>query len=255
MNGSKEDQGTAEKNRILAREGKLKLAPLKRLSIPSVIDDDDPEGLLPTGSQNESLTVCVPERWPNYAIEGETDTLELYWDRPNRTPQLIDSVPIPGPIAEDFSYELTVPKNLLHPDGRFEVWYAVVISAGGPGAPSEHRFVTVDSEPPSYDKQLEELLYPSNLPDRVITEEYLQDNNDKVEFRLPQALYTGAADRDVLELFWSVTNPPIEAFVSTKTILQAEIDARDIRVDLKGDDIRAANQNGTFYAFYKLRDR
>jgi hypothetical protein len=154
-----------------------------------------------------------------------------------------------------FPYALEVPRNLLQPDGRFEVWYEVVISAGGPGAPSEHRFVTLDTEAPGYDRQLEALLFPNNLPGAIITEEYLLNNNDEVEFRVPLPLYTGAEDGDVLELFWSSNNPPTGPSVRTKTILQAEIDAGDIRVALSGDDIRAANQNGTFYAVYKLRDR
>ncbi len=229
---------------------------LKKLSIPSVIDESDPEGLLPTGSQNRKLLVEVPERWPEYAIENEVDTVRLYWMRPLREPVLVDEVELPGPITEDmFPYPLKVSQNLLQPDGRFEVWYAVAISAGGAGAPSEHRFVTVDTQPPSYDKQLEELLFPSNLPGKIITEEYLQNNNDKVEFRLPLPLYTGAKKGDVLELFWSPTNPPTEPSVTTKPISDAEIIAEDIRVDLSGNDIRAPNQNGMFHAFYKLRDR
>lgn len=257
MSESKEGKDSGEGERPLIRKRSPILADLEKLSIPLVIDDSDPEGLLPTGSQNQPLPVWVPERWPEFAIAGEEDIVELYWERPNnRTGVPVQTVILPGPITEDmFPYPLEVPKNNLQPDGRFEIWYEVVISAGGPGAPSEHRFVTIDSQPPSYDKQLEALLFPSNLPGNVITEEYLANNNDKVEFRLPLPLYTGAADRDVLELFWSPTNPPTETFVTTKTILQAEIDAGDIRVDLKGDDIRAPNQNGTFHAFYKIRDR
>lgn len=230
------------------------LAELKKLSIPLIIEDRDPEGLLPTGSQNQPLPVYVPERWPEYAIAGEEDIIELYWERPiNRTGAPVQTLPVKGPITEDmFPLPLAVPRNLLQPDGRFEIWYEVVIEGAGNGAPSEHRFVTVDTEPPSYDKQLEVLLFPSNLPGNIITEEYLLNNNDKVEFRLPSPTYTGAADGDVLELFWSQTNPPTETFVTPKTVLQAEIDAGDIRVDLMGDDIRAPNQNGTFHAFIKF---
>jgi hypothetical protein len=256
MSESKEDNSSGDNEGPLIRKRQPILAALKKLSIPSVIDDDDPDGLLPTGTQNNPLPVYVPERWPNYAIAGEEDILELYWARPNRAASLVQEVQLPGPITEDmFPYPLAVPTNLLQPDGRFEVWYEVVISAGGPGAPSEHRFVTFDTEAPSYDKQPGALLFPTNLPGAIITDEYLLDNNDEVEFRVPLPLYTGADDGDVLELFWSSSNPPTGSSVSTKTILRAEIDAGDIRVALSGDDIRAANQNGTFYAVYKLRDR
>lgn len=257
MSESKENKDSGEREGPLMRKRGPILAELKKLSIPLIIEDSDPEGLLPTGSQNQPLPVYVPERWPEYAIAGEEDIIELYWERPiNRTGAPVQTLPVKGPITEDmFPLPLAVPRNLLQPDGRFEIWYEVVIEGAGNGAPSEHRFVTVDTEPPSYDKQLEVLLFPSNLPGNIITEEYLLNNNDKVEFRLPSPTYTGAADGDVLELFWSQTNPPTETFVTPKTVLQAEIDAGDIRVDLMGDDIRAPNQNGTFHAFYKIRDR
>lgn len=210
MSESKESKDLGDGERPLMRKRSPILVDLKKLSIPLVIEDADPQGLLPTGSQNQPLPVFVPERWPEYAIAGEEDIIELYWERPNnRTGVPVQIVTLPGPITEDmFPYPLEVPKNSLQPDGRFEIWYEVVINAIGPGAPSEHRFVTVDSQPPSYDKQLEALLFPSNLPGNIITEEYLRNNNDKVEFRLPSPIYTGAAEGDVIELYWSPTHPP-----------------------------------------------
>jgi len=255
---SDEEKKADEDKVSLGRRGGPLLNELKELSIPSVIEDDDPEGLLPTGSHNQPLLVQVPERWTNYAGPNEVDIVRLYWVRPNREPVPIVEHRVPGPITEDmFPLSLYVPKNSLQPDGRYEVWYEVY-DFNGTAAPSKHRIVTLDSQPPSDNVQLEALLFPSNLPGLplpTITNEYLQDNNDRVEFRLPLPLYTGADDRDELELFWSPTNPPTGTFATFKEISQAEIDAEDIRIDLTGDIIRAANQNGTFYAFYKLRDR
>ncbi|MCP6135074.1 hypothetical protein NL393_38440, partial [Klebsiella pneumoniae] len=57
-------------------------------------------------------------------------------------------------------------------------------------------------------------------------------------------------------LFWSQRYPPdVPRLEPVLTITQEQIDARDIRVDLLEEDIRAANSDGVFYATYKIHDR
>lgn len=227
--------------------------------VPAVIDPTDPDGLLPTGTQNEDLEAFIDNRWPVYAPDPNIfDRLELFWalsvNRQN--PILIRSIDLPGPIEESlFPYPIPVPKNLLQSDGRHELWYRVTSSFINYPTPSEHTFVTIDTTAPSDDKQLESLLYPADLTGTVITEAYLATHSDKVELSLPLPFYNGVSDGDVISLYWSDTNPPAGLPLPGKKVLESEIIAQDIRLDLRGDDIRAFNKNGVFHAFYKVRDR
>ncbi|WP_122663889.1 hypothetical protein [Pseudomonas viridiflava] len=227
--------------------------------VPAVIDINDPEGLLPTGTQNEDLEAFVEERWKVYAPDPSiSDRLEWFWalsiNRQN--PTLVGSVELIGPVEDSiFPYPIPVPKNLLQSDGKHELWYVVTSSLISFPTPSNHKFVTIDTTAPSYDKQLESLLYPADLTGTVITADYLATHSDTVELSLPLPLYTGVSEGDSIFLYWSDVNPPLGLPVSTKTVLGPEIIAQDIRLDLKGDIIRSFNKNGIFHAFYKVRDR
>jgi hypothetical protein len=225
--------------------------------VAAIIDPNDPEGLVPTGTQLQDLAAVIEHRWAFSAPAGESDKLEVFWtlsvNKQTATP--IWSIVLPGPVEDTlFPYAIDVPKNLLQSDGKYELWYCVTGYSGSP-APSDPRIVTLDTRAPSYDKQLESLLYPADLTGTVITEAYLTTHSDKVELTLPLPLYTGVAEGDVVSLFWSDTNPPVRPAVLEKTVLASEISAQDIRLDLAGDDIRAFGKTGVFHAFYKVRDR
>jgi len=225
--------------------------------VAAIIDPNDPEGLVPTGTQLQDLAAVIEHRWAVPAPAGESDRLEVFWtlsvNKQNATP--IWSIDLPGPVEDTlFPYAINVPKNLLQSDGKYELWYCVTGFNGFP-TPSARQVVTLDTRAPSYDKQLESLLYPADLTDTVITEAYLATHSDKVELTLPLPLYTEVADGDVISLFWSDTNAPVGSAVLEKTVLASEISAEDIRLDLSGDDIRAFGKNGVFHAFYKVRDR
>lgn len=232
---------------------------LEKPLVTAVLDQADPEGLLPTGTQNQDLEAFIEKRWAVYAYDPNmSDKIELYWalsiNKQNATP--IWSIELPGPIEESiFPYPLFVPKNLLQADGRHELWYVITSSFIAFPTPSFHKIVTIDTTAPSYEKQLESLLYPSDLVGTVITEAYLATHLDTVELTLPLPLYTGVADGDVISLYWSDVYPPTGPAVLEKTVLDAEIIAQDIRLDLSGDTIRAPAKNGIFYALYKVRDR
>jgi len=227
--------------------------------VPAVIDPNDPEGLLPTGTQNQDLEAYIDKRWAVYAPDSSIfDRLELFWalsiNRQN--PTLIRTEDLFGPIEESiFPYAIPVPKNLLQSDGRYELWYRVTSSHISFPTPSEHTNVTIDTTAPGYDKQLDSLLYPPDLTGSVITADYLATHSDKVELRVPLPFYTGAREGDIIFLYWLDTNLPQGMPVSSKTVLDSEIIAQDIRLELTGDDIRAFNKDGIFYAFYKVRDR
>ena len=223
---------------------------LEALVVRAVIDPDDPLGLLPTGTQAADLPVFIENRWPVYAIEGITDTVRVYWSL-SRTK--VDSRRLDGPITEgQFPMEFTIPRNRLQSDGTFDIWYTVTNSFINLPTKSEVTKVTIDTRAPSYDKQLEALLPPDDLPGGVITEEYLFDNDDKVVFRLPLPRYTDAQNRDTGFLFWSENDPPTGAAVSSEVFLDVD---GELTLTLSGDEIRAANKNGLFQASCKVRDR
>jgi len=248
-------QGRTKADEMESDSGDGALVDLDPLFVPAIIDQSDPDGLLPTGIQTSDLSVWIENRWKEYAHENEQDIVRLYWGRSAKVLDPVQTVPLEGPILEEwFPYELKVPKNYLQSDGRYEVWYTVEITSGSP-APSIKKVVTIDTQPPSYDKQPEALLYPTDLAGPVITEEYLLSHGGKVELSLPLPMYTGAADGDVLSLWWTETDPPTGSWVKQKTIIEAEIVANDVKVDLTEDIIRAPNKNGVFHAFYKLKDR
>lgn len=227
------------------------LASLQPPVVPAVIDPLDPLGLLRTGSQNHDLEVRVPV-WPITAPAGESDVLELYW---GSVAVPVASQAFPGPVDSGlFPFVMHVPKALLQVDGRFSLFYKV---QGFTGVISESppRTVTLDTRPPSYDKQLEALVLPVDLVDGVVDQAYLESHGDALELRVPTPLFLGVADGDVLSLFWSRSNPPDTSVLKTQTITQAQIDAQDIRVQVSTDELRDAGGDGRFFAVYKVRDR
>jgi hypothetical protein len=223
--------------------------------VPAIIDPNDPDGLVSTGTQNNDLDVLVP-LWPVTAAAGDTDRLDLFWSVQSiDTP--VATANFPGPIdAATFPYSLKVDKNILQPDGQYQLWYRIT-SAANDTASSERRTVTIDTRPPSYNQQLLPLLLPADLVGGVINEAYLasDDHDDAVELRLPSPVYLDAKDGDVVDLYWSQDNPPTTSVVASVTVSQAQIDADDIRIRLPGSAVRAPDRDGVFYATYKVRDR
>jgi len=232
------------------------LAPLTALFIPSVLDQNDPEGLLPTGSQLSDLRAYIEEIWENEAIEPyETDIVRLYWGRTAEAMKPFDTLFFDGPVLPSmFPFPVNAPRSNFQGDGAYYVWYTVELDNGA-RATADPKKITVDTVAPSYDKQPGALLYPDDLPNKVIDEAYLSTHGDRVRLRLPTPIYTGAEDRDTLIFWWSDSPSPTDLWLVQKAISIDDINAEDIWVDLTGDMIRAPNKNGTFYALYKLRDR
>lgn len=225
---------------------------LGEVEVIGVIDQDDPEGLMPVGAHLKDLEVRVP-LWANTAPPGLTDQLILYF-KSGPGEYEVQSLAFTGPLdPADFPYSLFIAKANLPTDARCEVRY-VVKSYNGYFDSSNISNVTFDTLPPSFDKQLDALLLPDDLVDDQITEEYLASHGDSVELRLPQPLYLDAREGDVVSLYLSQDNPPASGPIGTKTVTADEIDAGDIRLDLPGDVVRLAG-DGTFYLTYKVRDR
>lgn len=234
------------------REGSVVKATLAAPTVPAIIDQNDPDGLVSTGTHLNGLEVLVPI-WPNTAGVGQTDILELYWSGAAGVPAATER--FDGPVNSAlFPFSLKLDKNFLQPDGRYEVWYTVKNDSGAV-AISDLRTLTIDSHPPSYNQQLLALLLPTDLSGGQIDEAYLANHNDQVELRLPSPLYLDAQDGDVIDLYWSQDNPPSSAAVASTTVNQAQIDANDIRIDLPGSVIRGPDRDGSFYVTYKVRDR
>ncbi len=235
------------------RTGRVSKISLPAPQVPAIIDPNDPDGLVSTGTQVNDLKVLVP-LWPVPADPGETDILELFWSSaPVGTP--VASSSFAGPIDPGlFPFSLLVDKNFLQPDGQFQLWYEVTTDTGV-SAVSDRRTVTIDTRPPSYNQQLLALLLPADLSGGLINEAYLASHNDEVELRLPSPVYLDAKDGDVVDLYWSQSNPPMSGVVASTPVTQAQIDADDIRINLPGSAIRAPYRDGDFYATYKVRDR
>ncbi|TDV54566.1 hypothetical protein EC919_104304 [Pseudomonas graminis] len=238
---------------VTRRTGEVSRALLAMPHVPAIIDPDDPDGLVSTGTQNNGLEVLVP-LWPLTAAAGDTDRLDLFWSgESSDTP--VATADFPGPVdPARFPFSLTVDKNSLQSDGQYQVWYTVTTDANDT-APSERRTVTLDTRPPSYNQQLMPLLLPNDLVGGVINEAYLASHGDQVELRLPSPVYLDAKDGDVVDLYWSQNNPPTTSVVASVTVTQAQIDAADIRVRLPGGAVRAPDRDGVFYATYKVRYR
>lgn len=235
------------------------LVPLVELSVPVLIDPDDPVGLLPSGSDTKDLEVFIDSLWPNPARAPFYDEVKWYWAEYKTEPadenNLAGSRTLAGDIDPSlFPLKLVYDQRFLQTDGPFEVWYTVTSSFSGETVSSFARTLTVDSQTPGEDRQGEALVPPADLGG-VITDAYLQAHGDKVEYTLPLPLYNGARDLDVVALYWFESIPGVGLPVAEVTVYQADIDANLIKVILQGDVIRAPMKNGTFYAAYKLRDR
>ncbi|MGW7774715.1 hypothetical protein ACTWM0_17410 [Pseudomonas machongensis] len=225
-------------------------APLDAPGIPAVIDPDDPDGLLRAGEWENGLDVIVP-MWPVPPPDGETDTLRLFWGTPAVE---VACHPVTGPVDPSVvEFPLQVPKAFLDTDGRFDVSYKVDHWSGVP-VDSIPRTVTLDSQPPGAGQPLEALLLPVDLEHGLIDQAYLDSHGGIVELRLPLPLYVGAEDGDVLSLYWTQTLPPTNGVLKTKTIIQAELDAQDVRVQLLASEIAAPGTDGVFHAVYTVRD-
>lgn len=238
---------------ITRRTGDASKALLAMPEVPAIIDPNDPEGLVSTGTQINDLEVRVP-LWPLPAGVGDTDRLDLFWSgvsggTPVATADFIGPV---DPTA--FPFSLRMDKQFLQADGQYQLWYTVTTDANDT-APSERRIVTLDTRPPSYDQQLMPLLLPDDLAGGVINEAYLASHGDQVELRLPSPVYLGAKEGDVVDLYWSQDNPPTTSVVASVTVTQVQIDADDIRIVLPGSAVRVPDRDGVFYATYKVRDR
>lgn len=221
--------------------------------VPAIIDPNDPQGLVLTGTQLDDLVVLIP-LWPSYAGRDEWDTVTLFWSGA-ASGDPVATQRFDGPVDTAlFPFAMAVDKNLLQPDGVYELWY-VVTGSNNTSVSSERRTVTIDTRPPSYNQQLLALLLPADLPGGVIDEAYLANHNDEVELRLPSPVYLDAEAGDTVDLYWSQDNPPTSDVVASKTVTQAEIGAGDIRIVLPGSVIRAPDRDGDFYATYKVRDR
>lgn len=243
----------SNKQPLMRRTGNVSKINLAAPQVPAIIDPNDPLGLVATGTQSNDLEVLVP-LWALPASDGETDLLELFWSgEPDNLP--VASASFQGPVDPSlFPFLLTFDKKHLQPDGQYQLWYTVTNDAAAV-APSDRRTVTIDTRPPSYDKQLLALLLPNDLVDGVINEAYLASHGDQVELRLPSPVYLDAKEGDVVDLYWSQDNPPTTSVVASVTVTQAQIEADDIRISLPGDAVRAPDRDGNFYATYKVRDR
>ena len=237
---------------VTRRTGDVSKALLAVTEVPAIIDPNDPEGLVSTGTQVTDLEVLVP-LWPFSALPGDTDLLKLFWSGVSSdTP--VATANFTGPVEPaKFPVSLKVDKNILQPDGQYQVWYTVTTSANN-AAFSERRTVTIDTRPPSYNQQLMPLLLPDDLVGGVINEAYLVGHSDQVELRLPSPVYLDAKEGDVVDLYWSQDNPPTTSVVASATVTQAQIDMDDIRIVLPGSAVRAPDRDGNFYATYKVRD-
>ncbi|MFY1664223.1 hypothetical protein [Pseudomonas sp. Pseu.R1] len=227
-------------------------ANLVAAEVPAIVDPNDPDGVVATGTHLDDLEVQIP-LWAVPADPGETDLLELFWSN-DPSGQPADAIRFPGPIDPSlFPVSMRVDKAFLQPDGRYQAWYSVTNDVGSVVS-SDFRIVTIDTRPPGYNQQLRALLLPADLTGSI-TDAYLASHNDQVELRLPTPVYLDAEEGDVVDLYWSQNNPPTSSVVANKTVTQAEIDAADIRINLPGDAIRAPGRDGNYYATYKVRDR
>lgn len=240
---------------ITRRTGDGSKALLAMPEVPAIIDPNDPEGLVSTGTQVNDLEVLVP-LWPFPAGPGDIDRLDLFWSGVTSDTPVVTS-DFPGPVdPATFPVSLKVDKNVLQPDGLYQLWYTVTTDANDT-APSERRTVTIDTRPPSYNQQLMPLLLPDDLVGGVINEAYLASHGDKVQLCLPRPLYLDAQVGDVVDLYWSQNNPPTAAAVNSVTVTKGQVgpDPQDVCIDLPGTAVRGPDRDGIFYATYKVRDR
>jgi hypothetical protein len=209
-------------------------------------DDWDETGLLPADLANKPLEIEILP-WVETPIADGVSILRVYWN--NGTPVYekqwtADKWEGNNPPAGDLLFELGA-QHVKH--GTHELRYEVTLFAGHLDW-SKTLTVTIDEIPPS-------LANNSRLiidTDRV-TEQYLIDNDDKVQAQVPA--YDRDRPGDIITWYWS-KNPsnvvPADE-VDSRTLPRGE-SGRPLPLDFPGDMIRAKG-DGDFFALYRLRDR
>lgn len=149
-----------------------------------------------------------------------------------------------SPPPADLFFDLAAD-YVIH--GVHELKYEVTLFSGNYD-PSYGLTVTIDEVAPILNSN-STLIFDTDH----VTEQYLADNNDKVQAGVPP--YSGGAPGDVITWYWN--KDPFSVVdadrVDSRTLYRGE-SGQPRPLDFLGDMILARG-DGDFYAFYRLRDR
>lgn len=221
--------------------------------IVSVLLPDSPDwdetGLLPADLANKPLRVEIPT-WVDPTVQPNYESnLRVYWNTLGspvyqKTWTYSDWGGATSPPPADLFFDLEA-RHVIH--GVHELKYEVTIF-GGNLEGSEPLTVTIDEIPPSLPS--DSIL---NIDTGHVTEQYLIDNNDRVQAGVPA--YTRDAPGDIITWYWS-KNPftVVDAdIVASRTLYRSE-SGQPLPLDFPAAMILARG-DGDFYAFYRLQDR
>lgn len=209
--------------------------------VPAIIPGD-PDGLLDATQIRESIVVHIPQWGPNPSLDDEL--LWLRWasaDDPDNVYELTGQVVPPG---SEFPLTLTIPRR-FYQQGHLLLSYEVENWQLNPVF-SKPKPITLDTIAPYADVNPDALM----LAVDIITDAYLDQNNDQVIATLPD--YHDRADGDTAYFFWVKDVPEHPDDVPPAL---GPIDVNQTREIAITRDVLERIGNGLCYALYALMDK
>ncbi|MBK5301712.1 MULTISPECIES: hypothetical protein [Gammaproteobacteria] len=217
--------------------------------VPAVIEQDDPNGLLPRSALGARLAVTFTD-FKQGVGPDEEDWVELGF-MPVGTPfRRVDDRWYPNADPIGFPQTLFVPQELLS-IGIYEVSVRVSISGVNPKE-SPRKKLTIDTQPPNFGGKPDAVVFPAEL-DGTITETYLTEHG-QVIVDVPWYIDVMAGDR--APYFWTDRElpPDHEIPIREQEFSQEDIDNKRLLITVYADEIRPWGE-GKRYLYYSLRDR
>ncbi|BBP69527.1 hypothetical protein PHLH6_15310 [Pseudomonas sp. Seg1] len=227
------------------------LADIPAPKVPSVLDPEDPAGLLPLRALGQPLQVTF-EGVDFTTVPNRTDKVELSFRTRGAAFVPVDFREYPSNVPVQQPQTLSVPKDLLS-HGVYDVSIRFYPSGSEANASeSLKKQITIDTYKPNFGNQPDAVIFPDEL-NGVITESYLTQHG-QVIVEVPFYIDVAPGDRAVY--FWTDKEDPSDSEVE---IREQEFSAQDIidkrlLITVYADEIRPWG-HGDRFMYYRLRDR
>ncbi|MHC8342854.1 hypothetical protein [Pseudomonas sp. RT6P73] len=217
--------------------------------VPAVIDQNDPNGLLPRSALGTALAVTFTEFRQGVGPD-ESDWVELGFMPAGTAFRRVHDQFYPNDTPIEFPQTLHVPREYLSA-GVYEVAVRVSVSEANP-TESLRKKLTIDNTPPNFGSKPDAVVFPVELGG-TITELYLTEHG-QVIVDVPWYDDVIAGDRAVY--FWTdrESPPDSEQPIREQEFSQEDIDNNRLLITVYADEIRPWGE-GKRFLYYWLRDR